>query len=68
MSEEKLSDKHLTREQAAEFLGVKSGTLAAWYSRGQGPPFRKLGSRLCLYRLSELEEWLTEHTSGGERA
>lgn len=47
-------DKLLTRKEAAEYLGVKESTLAAWASRRTTVPFVKLG-RLVRYRKSSLD-------------
>lgn len=43
--------------QAADHLGVKVGTLRAWVSRRQVPHYR-LGGRLVVFDLAELDEWL----------
>lgn len=56
------ADRLLTREQAAEFLGVTSGTLAVWASVGRyGLKFKKVG-RSVRYKLSDLQEWLDSRT------
>lgn len=49
----------LTREQAAEILGVTPGTLANWYTRGHGPRFKRpQGSRRALYSLDDIQTWI----------
>jgi len=54
-----------TREQAAEYLGVKPQTLAVWLStRRYRLPVVKVGS-LVRYRLSDLERFLESRTVGG---
>jgi excisionase family DNA binding protein len=61
----------LTPKEAAEFLGVPSGTLAQWRSERRGPPYIKLEDRLVRYRRSDLEEYLAAHavaTDGREPA
>ena len=51
-----------TREQAAEFLGVKVQTLASWACSGRySLPFVKVG-RCVKYRLADLERFLSERT------
>jgi len=56
----------LTREQAAEYLGVKEATLACWASTGRyGLRVVRVG-RLCRYRKSDLDEWLESRTQNGE--
>ncbi|NQT15220.1 MAG: helix-turn-helix domain-containing protein [Planctomycetes bacterium] len=52
----------LTRDQAAEFLGVKVQTLAAWACSGRySLPMVKVG-RCVKYRLADLEKFLAERT------
>jgi len=55
--------KLLTRQQAAEYLGVKPQTLAIWYSAGRYDlPVVKAG-RCVRYRRSDLDAWLESRTS-----
>jgi len=59
------SDNLLTRQQAAEYLGLRRQTLAAWASTGRyGLPFIRVG-RKVRYRQSDLDRWLRERTCGG---
>ena len=52
----------LTREQAAEFLGVAPNTLAIWACEGRYDlPMVKVG-RLVRYRRSDLVAWLESRT------
>ena len=52
----------VSREQAAEYLGIKSQTLAAWASKGNFDlPLVKIG-RLAKYRLVDLDAYLSRHT------
>ena len=54
----------LTREQAADFLGIKPQTLAVWHTtKRYNLPFIKVGSRVR-YRRSDLERFLNERTIG----
>ena len=57
------TDRLLTRDEAAEFLGLKnSRTLEVWASTNRyGLPYVKVG-RSVRYRLSDLEKWLQERT------
>ncbi|AXK40692.1 helix-turn-helix transcriptional regulator [Crenobacter cavernae] len=48
----------LTRQQAADFLGVSVFTLNQYASEGKGPAFAKLG-RKAVYRLADLEAYRT---------
>ena len=57
------TDELLTRDQAAEFLNIRSQTLALWASTGRhNLPFVKVG-RCVRYRRSDLEKWLAERTT-----
>jgi excisionase family DNA binding protein len=56
----------LTREEAAEYLGVKVQTLAIWATtKRYNLPMVKVG-RLCKYRREDLDKWLASRTVGGE--
>jgi len=52
------SDVHgyLNTQQAAEYLGLKYGTLAGWRFYGTGPKYIKLG-RSVRYRVKDLQEF-----------
>ena len=57
-----------TRQEAADYLGLKKGTLEVWAVTGKGPRFLKMG-RAVRYRKADLdtfmEESLRAHTSEG---
>lgn len=56
----------LTREQAANYLGVTTSTLAVWAcNKRYGLAFVKIG-RLCKYRLQDLDAFIARNTFGGE--
>ena len=56
----------LTRDQAAQYLGVKSTTLAVWAcTKRYNLSFVKVG-RLCKYRLADLDAFITRNIVGGE--
>ena len=56
----------LTRPQAAEYIGVRTGTLAVWASTHRYDlPFVKVG-RLVRYRREDLDRWLRSRTQRGE--
>lgn len=40
---------------------VTSATLATWRSRGNGPPFVKVGGRV-LYRVTDIKAWEAKNT------
>ena len=52
----------LTHVQAAEYLGLTSGTLRAYRARGIGPRFTKVGGRVY-YDRNDLENWGKERTT-----
>jgi excisionase family DNA binding protein len=59
-----LEKKLLTRQEAAEYLGVRPETLAVWYcTRRYKLPVVKVG-RSVRYRLADLERWLAARTVG----
>lgn len=52
----------LTREQAAEYLGVRPQTLALWATTGRyALPMVKMG-RSVRYRISDLEAFIASRT------
>ncbi len=51
----------LDSRSAAEALGVKPQTLAAWRVAGRSPEFVKVGARV-LYRPSAIEAFLDANT------
>ena len=55
----------LTRNQAAEYLGVTPQTLAVWAStRRYNLPVIKMG-RLAKYKLSDLDAFINSRSVGG---
>ena len=58
----------LTRDEVANFLGVKIGTLATWASsKRYNLPYYKIGSK-AMYKASDLEKFLENSKVGGENA
>ena len=56
------SSRLLTRQQAAEYLGVNTQTLAVWASTGRyGLPYAKVGAK-ALYFRADLDAWLESRT------
>lgn len=45
------------QDRTARELRVKEGTLQNWRSRGEGPPFVKIGSRV-FYEAEAVREWV----------
>ena len=55
----------LTRQQAADYLGIKAQTLAVWATTHRhNLAFIKVGS-VVRYRKSDLDAWLQSHVVGG---
>ena len=54
-------DQLLSREKAAEMLGIKPNTLAVWSTKGTGPAPTKVGSK-SMYRKSVLDAYISENT------
>ena len=57
-------EKLLTRAEAAEFLGMKEQTLAAWAMTARHVPFVRVGSRSIRYRLGDLHRFVEKQTVG----
>lgn len=56
------------RDEAARLLqshGMRTtaASLATMATRGGGPPYFKIG-KLCMYRLCDLEDWMSKRCSG----
>lgn len=59
-------DPLLTRQEAAEYIGVSAETLAVWHcTRRYRLPVVKIGSR-AKYRKSDLDAFIARRTIGGE--
>ncbi len=54
--------KLLTRQQAANFLGVSYSTLCRWASHGEGPKYCKVGKQ-PRYRVIDLDKYLEQQIS-----
>lgn len=53
-----LSDRLVSREEAAAILGIRPATLACWASNGRyGLPFVRIGRRV-MYRRSDIEAFI----------
>ena len=51
-------DEAITAEAASRIVGFPACTLNTWRSRGDGPPFLKLGRHSVRYQRRALFEWL----------
>mgnify|MGYP000617678220 CR=1 FL=1 len=58
----KIQSDLLSRKEAAAYLGVTPETLAVWHCTKRYPlPVIKIG-RLCKYRVSDLDAFITQRT------
>ena len=55
--------KLLSSKQAAEFLGISSGTLENWRINKYGPPYMKYGN-LVKYDEEDIVQWLKTVAKG----
>ena len=55
--------KLLTRKEAADFLGLRTQTLAVWGMTGKHLPLVKVG-RTVRYKLADLEKFIDRQTVG----
>lgn len=51
------NDKWINIDEAAEYLGVKSGTIRDWIRKEKGIPAHKIGKQ-WKFKRSELDEWV----------
>lgn len=62
----KNSSPLLTREQAANYLGITTSTLAVWAcTKRYDLAFVKIG-RLCKYRIQDLDSFISRNIVGAE--
>lgn len=52
------SNHKLRPPAAADYLGLSASTLAKMRVRGDGPPYSKAGSRIVVYDINDLDQWL----------
>ncbi len=52
----------LTRQEAAELLGLRPQTLAVWAMDGRYLPVVRVGSRAVRYRSEDIEEFVAQQT------
>jgi predicted DNA-binding transcriptional regulator AlpA len=55
-------ERLVSRQQAAEFLGLSAQTLAVWAMKGIHLPVVKVGARAVRYRVSDLEKFIEVQT------
>ena len=52
------------RPEVAEYLHVPVATLERWATRGEGPPYRRIG-RHTRYSWVEVDRWVATQEQGG---
>ncbi|WP_084312638.1 helix-turn-helix domain-containing protein [Desulfobulbus elongatus] len=50
------SKRRLNTREAAQYLGIRPGTMEVWRSLGRGPRFCKIGARV-VYNITDLDEY-----------
>lgn len=58
-----MTERLLTAEELAEFLGVSVATLYQWRWKNTGPPALKVG-RYLRWRQADVDAWLDERQEG----
>ena len=56
------NDKWISIEEAAEYLGVKPGTIRDWIRKNPGIPAYKVG-KMWRFKLAELDAWVNSGNS-----
>jgi predicted DNA-binding transcriptional regulator AlpA len=60
MNQKYPTKRYLTPKQVNEYCGIPEGTQSNWRSQKRGPKYYKI-SRKILYRIDDLDEWLTKN-------
>lgn len=60
MTEQTSFQKYLRTPGAAAFLGVGQSTLERKRVDGTGPTFRRLGGKIVVYAIEDLEAWASK--------
>lgn len=58
-------EKWINLDEAADYLGVKPGTIRDWIRKGNGIPAHKIGKQ-WKFKCSELDEWVKSGSSAIE--
>lgn len=53
-------DEAVNTAEASRIIGFPACTLHTWRSRGDGPPFLKIGARSVRYQRRTLLQWMAE--------
>ena len=53
---------YLDEEGLRDHYLISPRTAQRWRTTGDGPPFIRLGRRRVIYRIADVEQWLTRRT------
>ena len=63
--DERITDKWINIDEAADYLGIKPVTLRSWLRNGKEVPAHKIGKQ-WKFKRSELDEWVKRGESAIE--
>lgn len=63
-----LAREYLTQSEVSKRYKLSEHTIERWRLIGEGSPFIRVGPRRILYRLTDCEAWLAEHTHADRAA
>ena len=55
-----MSRRWMRTHEAAEHLNVTSAALVSWRGKKVGPRYSRLGGKLVVYALDDLDQWVVE--------
>lgn len=60
-----ITEKWINLDEAADYLGVKPGTIRMWIKNNSGIPAQKIGKQ-WKFKCSELDKWIKSGKSAIE--
>jgi predicted DNA-binding transcriptional regulator AlpA len=57
-ADETPSERLMSGQDVAVFLGMTEGSVRNWRQEKKGPPYFRFGNGIIRYRRSEVEAWL----------
>jgi len=58
-----IPDAFLRTQEAADYLRIARSTLEKYRLSGEGPLFSRVGKRVVIYRLADLDAWVGSRSS-----
>lgn len=55
-----MTQAYLRTPEAAKYLGIGKSTLERKRIDGTGPQYRRLGSKIVIYAVTDLDAWASE--------